>query len=197
MRSTEVAPASTIQTGLKIKLSAPRTTNKWWQESGPWAWDEMIQQFKLLRSRITGGNAGFPTHYQPIRLSRNIEIGRTCTERKTIFKTSNTETQIMEAKYFCILAYISMRLITMGLSHRQKMWPGRAIHRWTNQPGLIEGRSCSSALEILQTVDLSKMAICWFIYARGQTPPCLTNSTLKHNNLKAACNIKDSSCRFK
>ena len=71
--------------------------------------------------------------------------------------------QIMKEKYFCILAYISMRLITMGMSHRQKMWPSRAIHKRTNQPSLIEGRSCSSALEILQTVDLYKMAICWFI----------------------------------
>ena len=65
----------------------------------------MILQSELLRIRITGGNAGLPTHYQPIRLSKIIETERTCTERKTVFKASNTETQIMEAKYFCILAY--------------------------------------------------------------------------------------------
>ena len=33
----EMIPASTIQTGLKIKLSAPRETNKQWQQRGPWA----------------------------------------------------------------------------------------------------------------------------------------------------------------
>ena len=39
-------------------------------------------------------------------------------------------TQIMKAKYFCILAYISMKLITMGLSHRQKdMAINGAIYR--------------------------------------------------------------------
>ena len=37
--------------------------------------------------------------------------------------------QIMEAKYLCILAYIGMKLITMGLSHRQNMGPMRAIYR--------------------------------------------------------------------
>ena len=45
-------------------------------------------------------------------------------------------TELMREKYFCILAYISMQMITMGLSHRQKMWPGRAIHRRIDQPNL-------------------------------------------------------------
>ena len=37
MRSDEVIPTSTIQTGMKIKLSTPRETNKQWQQRGPWA----------------------------------------------------------------------------------------------------------------------------------------------------------------
>ena len=156
MRITEMILASNIQIGLKIKLSAPRIANKQWQEKGPCAWDELILQSELLRSRIIGGNAGFPTHYQPIRLSRNIEIGKTCTKRKTIFKTSNTETQIMEAKYFCILAYISIGLITRCLSHIQELWPSRAILRWTNKPGLTENNSYSMALKFLKLSTLGK-----------------------------------------
>ena len=135
---------------MRIKLSVPRIANEQWQEIGPCAWDEMIQQSELLRSRIIDGSVGFPTHYQPIRLSKNIETGKTCTKRKTIFKASNPKTQIMEAKYFCILAYISIGLITRCLSHRQELWPSRAIHSWTNRPGLIENNSYSMALKFLK-----------------------------------------------
>ena len=88
MRITEMIPASNIQTGLKIKLSAPRTADKWWQENGPCAWDELIQQSKDM-------------HW-----------------KKDNLQSIKHRAQIMEAKYFYILAYISMRLITMGLSHR-------------------------------------------------------------------------------
>ena len=123
--------------------------------SRPNNWEVMSQVVMQVVQHITS----------PIRLSRNniSEIGRTCIERKNNLQSIKHRTQIMEEKYFCILAYISMRLITMGLSHKQKMWPGRAIHRWNNQPSLTVGRSCSSAMEILQTVDLYKMAIYWFI----------------------------------
>ena len=42
-----------------------------------------------------------------IRLSRNniSETGRTCTERKNNLKSIKHRAQIMEAKYFCILAF--------------------------------------------------------------------------------------------
>ena len=56
-----------------------------------------------------------------------------------------------------------MKLITMGLSHSQKMWLGKASHRRIDQLGLIEGRSCSRALEVLRTVDLYKMVVYKFI----------------------------------
>ena len=168
MRSNEVIPASTIQTGLKIKLSAPRAANKRWQQRGPLAWGELIQQTEQLRSSVTCSNAGseIVQHItRPIRLSRNniSETGRTCTRRKNNLQSIKHKTQIMKEKYFCILAYISMRLITMVLSHRQKMWPGRAIHRRIDQRGLTKGKSCSKALEVLQTIDLFKMVVCWFI----------------------------------
>ena len=68
----------------------------------------------------------------------------------------------MKAKYFYILAY-KHETDYKGLSHRQKMWPGRAIQRRTDQPGLTEGRSCNIALEFLRTIDLKKMVVCWFI----------------------------------
>ena len=48
----------------------------------------------------------------PMRLSRNIETRRTCTEKKDILQSIKHRAQIMEAKYFYILAYTSMRLIT-------------------------------------------------------------------------------------
>ena len=74
----------------------------------------------------------------------------------------NLESLIMKAKYFCILAY-KHETDYKGLSHKQKMWPLRAIHRRTNQPGLTEGRACSRALEVLQAIDPYKMVVCWFI----------------------------------
>ena len=99
-----------------------------------------------------------------IRLSRNniSETGRTCTKRKNNLQRIKHRAQIMKAKYFCILAY-KHETGYKGLSHRQKMWPSKAIHRRTNQPSLTKGRSCSRALEVLQTIDLYKMVVCWFI----------------------------------
>ena len=40
--------------------------------------------------------------------------------KKQSSRHHNLESLIMKAKYFCILAYISLKLITTGLSHRQK-----------------------------------------------------------------------------
>ena len=150
MRNTEVIPTSTIQTGLKIKLSAWRTANKQWQQRGPWAWGELIQHTKLLRNRITGGNAGFPTHHQSYKTKQKYRNRKNMHRKKDNLQSIKHRTQIMEAKYFYILAYISMRLITMGLSHRQEIYPSMAIHRWTNQPGLTENKSCSMALKFLR-----------------------------------------------
>ena len=104
---------------------------KWY--SRPNNWELVIQVVMQVQD--------YPTHHQSYKTKqKNIsEIGRTCTGRKNNLQSIKHKTQIMKAKYFCILTYISMRLITMGLSHRQKMWPGRAIHRRIDQPGLAEG----------------------------------------------------------
>ena len=160
----------------------------------------MIQQTEQLRSSVTSSNAGsrIDQHItSPIILSINniLEIGRTCIGRRNNLQSIKHRTQIMKEKYFCILAYISMRLITMCMSHRQKIWPDRAIHRRANQLGLTEGKSCSRALEVLQTINHYKMVVYWFIQAGGHTPPHLTNLTINHNNLCMTCNIKHNSSK--
>lgn len=59
-----------------------------------------------------------------------------------MFKTSKHRTQIMNAKYFCILAY-KFETDYKGLSHRQRMWPDNgAIHRRIDQPGLTNLTLC-------------------------------------------------------
>ena len=87
-----------------------------------------------MRSSVVGNDAGSEAVQHitsPRALSRNSisDTEKTCTERKNNLQNIKHRAQIMKAKYLCILAYISMRLITMGLCHRQKMRPGRAIHR--------------------------------------------------------------------
>ena len=123
----------------------------------------MIQQTDQWRSSVTGGDAGCPTHHQSYKTKQKCRNRKNMHRKKDDLQSIKHRAQIMEEKYFCILAYISMRLITMGLSHRQEMWPGRAIYRRTDHTGLTEGRSCSRALEVLQTIDPFKMAIYWFI----------------------------------
>ena len=48
-----------------------------------------------------------PTHHQSYMTKQNNtpEIGRTCTEGKNNLQSIKHRAQIMEAKYFCVLAY--------------------------------------------------------------------------------------------
>ena len=79
-------------------------------------------------------------------------------KKGTIFKTSQHRTQIMKAKYFCILAY-KLETDYKGLSHRQKVWPNNgAIHRRANQPGLTELTLCYRLRNEI-FANLCKMAI--------------------------------------
>ena len=113
-----------------------------------------------LRSSVIGSNAGsgIVQHItSPIILSRNsiVETGRTCIGRKNNLQSIKHITQITKEKYFCILAY-KHETDYKGLSHRQKMWPSRAIQKRTNQPGLTEGKSCNRALKFLRLSTFTK-----------------------------------------
>ena len=72
-------------------------------------------------------------------------------------------TQIMKAKYFCILAY-KHETDYKGLSHRQRgMAINGAIYRRVDQPWSNREENYSLGLKILKLVDLYKMVVCWFI----------------------------------
>ena len=77
----------------------------------------------------------------------------------------------------------------MGLSHIQKMWPGRAIHRRADQPGLIEGKPSALRLEIHSLLTLRKWLSAGYIGKR--TDPSLPYQlNPKTNNLSMAFSIK-------
>ena len=63
-------------------------------------------------------------------------------KKGTIFKESKHRTHDHEGKIIQHLAY-KRETNYKGLSHRQEMWPGRAIHRRTDQPGLSRKRTTS------------------------------------------------------
>ena len=182
MRITEIIPASTIQTSLKIKLSARREANQQWQERGPWAWGELIQQSKQLRSRIIGGNAGCPTHYQSYKTKQK------CWNRKNVHRekeqSSKHQTQSSDhgGKILMNSSIYKHETNYNRLSHRKELWPNRAIHRWTNQPGLIENKFYSMVLKFLRLSALEK----WLsasLYRQEDRPPLPHQLSPKHKKL--------------
>ena len=71
----------------------------------------------------------------------------------------NIESQIMEAKYFCILAY-KLETDYKGLSHRQRgMAINGVICRRVDQPWSNREENYSLRLKILKLVDPYKMVV--------------------------------------
>ena len=93
----------------------------------------------------------------------------------------------MKEKYFCILAYISLKLITTGLSHRQK---DMAINGdiYKKQINLVEQRGLGYKLAKLYREFLEQLPttfVKWLsagLYRQEDRPPFLPSSAL---------NIKD------
>ena len=65
----------------------------------------MIQQTEQLRSSVTGGNAGCPTHHQSYKTKQKCRNRKKMHRKKDNLQSIKHRAQIMEEKYFCILAY--------------------------------------------------------------------------------------------
>ena len=73
----------------------------------------MIQQTEQWRSSVTGGDAGCPTHHQSYKTKQKSRNGKNMHKKRDNLQSIKHRAQIMEEKYFYILAYIGMKLITM------------------------------------------------------------------------------------